>query len=69
MNWAMNITEAQNGLSLSAPLTQPVRIALIAGSELPVLVRLCGGIERVVATIVRGLAARGHERGLGSHAA
>ena len=69
MNWAMNSTEAHICLSLSAPLTQPLRIALAAGSELPVPPRLCGGIERVVGTLGRGLAARGHERGLGSHPA
>lgn len=48
-------------------MTERLRILLTADPELPVPPRLYGGIERIVALLADGLAARGHEVTLIAH--
>ena len=45
----------------------PLRVVITADPDLPVPPRLYGGIERVIALLVDGLAARGHEVTLVAH--
>ena len=48
-------------------MSQPLRLMLTADPELPVPPRLYGGIERIIALLADGLAARGHDVTLVAH--
>ena len=48
-------------------MSRPLRVLLTADPELPVPPRLYGGIERIVALLANGLAARGHDVLLVAH--
>lgn len=48
-------------------MSGPLRVMLTADPELPVPPRLYGGIERIIALLAEGLAARGHDVVLVAH--
>lgn len=50
-------------------MSAPLRVLLTADPELPVPPRFYGGIERVIALLAEGLAARGHDVTLVAHRA